>query len=449
MVFTPHTAAEIESMLRTIGVGSVDELFAGVPDRVSYDAFTTLPEPHSELEAAAECRRLAARNCGTDRRRSFLGAGAYEHFIPAAVDQILLRGEFYTAYTPYQPEASQGTLRAIYEYQSMISLLTGLEVSNASLYDGASAVAEAVLMALRQKRRTTVALPRGLHPAYRAVIETYTQYLRVNFVEFPFADGVCNPAALDALDVGNDLAAAIVAQPNALGCIEPAEAIAAWAHDRGGLCIAVVNPLSLGVLKAPGDWGADIAVGEGQPLGIPLQFGGPYFGFMATRKALARNLPGRICGRTVDLHGREGYVLTLQTREQHIRREKATSNICTNQALLALAATVYLALLGKQGLREVGVLNLDRSHYLLDQVAGIKGVAAAWPRQPFFNEFVLRLPRPAEEVVAAMKQRDIIAGWPLARWSREWGEDALLVCATEVKTKRDCEEYASALREAL
>jgi len=447
MVFTPHTPEEIEAMLRTIGVASVDDLFASIPDRVSYDAFAALPEPHAELETTAECRRLADWNLGTNAYRSFLGAGAYEHFIPAAVGQILWRGEFYTAYTPYQPEASQGTLRAIYEYQSMMSALTGLEISNASLYDGASAAAEAVVLAVRHTRRTRVALPRGLHPAYRRVIETYTRHLRVEFLDLPFHEGACDLEALDAVDGGADLAAAVIAQPNALGCIEPAERLAAWAHERGGLAIAVVNPLSLGLLKPPGAWGADIAVGEGQVLGIPLQFGGPYIGFMTVRKALARNLPGRLCGRTLDLEGREGYVLTLQTREQHIRRERATSNICTNQALCALAVAVYLTLVGKDGLRQVAHLNLDRSHYLAEQVAAYEGVEIAWPQAPYFNEFVLRLPRPAEEVVRALKRRNFLAGWPLARWSRDWDERLLLVCATETKSRRDCDEFARALAE--
>ena len=446
MVFTPHTPAEIQSMLKTIGVSAIDELFESVPVETDDDVFTGLPARQSELEVTAECRRLAALNRDTSHYRSFLGAGAYEHFIPAAIDHVLRRGEFFTAYTPYQAEASQGTLQAIYEYQSMICALTDLEIANASLYDGASAAAEAVILAVRQTRRSCVALPRGLHPAYRRVIETYTRHLDVELVELPFAEGATDSEGLERLDLPADLAAAVVAQPNAFGCIEPAEAIARWAHERGALCLAVVNPLSLGLLKPPGQWGADIAVGDGQPLGIPLSFGGPYVGFMSLRKSLVRRLPGRLAGRTVDRNGNEGFVLTLQTREQHIRRERATSNICTNQALCALAATVYLSLVGKEGLRRVALLNLDRSHYLFREATALDGIYATWER-PFFNEFVLRLPCSAEAVAKRMKERGFLAGWPLSRWSDEWDERLLLVCATETKSQRDCDDYLQALAE--
>lgn len=446
MVFTPHTPAEIQSMLKAIGVDSVEALFEGMPDGAGDEAFAALPQPHSEIEAMAECRRLAGANRGTGQYRCFLGAGAYEHFIPAVVDHILRRGEFFTAYTPYQAEASQGTLQAIYEFQSMICALTGLDVANASLYDGASALAEAVVLALRQTGRPRVVLPRGLNPAYRGAIETYTRYLDIELVDMPFAGGVTDREPLAGISPAGKLAAVVVAQPNALGCIEPGQAIADWAHEHGGLCIAVVNPLSLGVLKPPAAWGADIAVGDGQPLGLPLGFGGPYVGFMAVSKALVRRLPGRLAGRTVDSEGKEGFVLTLQTREQHIRRERATSNICTNQALCALAVTVHLSLLGKEGFVNVAQLNLDRSHYLFERATAIDGVEAAWD-QPFFNEFVLRLPCPAETVVERMKERGFVAGWPLSRWPGDWDERLLLVCATETKSQRDCDDYIEALAE--
>jgi glycine dehydrogenase subunit 1 len=448
MVFTPHTPAEIQSMLEAIGVDSLEAFFEGLPGRAGDEAFAAVPAGRSEHEVAAECRRLAALNRGTRHYRSYLGGGAYEHFIPAAVDHILRRGEFFTAYTPYQAEASQGTLQAIYEYQSMICALTGLDISNASLYDGASAAAEAVLVAVRQQRRQCVAVARGLHPAYRAAIETYTRYLNVQMVELPFDGGATDDKALEGLKLRHDLAATVVPQPNCLGALEPVEAIARWTHDRGGLCIGAVNPLSLGVLKPPGAWGADIAVGDGQPLGIPLSFGGPYVGFMALTNALARRLPGRLAGRTLDREGKPGFVLTLQTREQHIRRERATSNICTNQALCALATTVYMSLLGPDGLRRVALLNLDRSHYLFDRLTAIEGVEAAWPR-PFFNEFVVQLPMAAETVARRMKKCGFLAGLPLRRWSRKWDKELLLVCATETKSKADCDEYSKALSEVL
>jgi len=446
MVFAPHTPAEIESMLRTIGAGTLENLFEDIPAQERQADFSALPAARSEMEVAAECRRLAHSNLSVHHCRSFLGAGAYEHFIPTAVDTILRRGEFFTAYTPYQAEASQGTLQAIYEYQSMICALTGLDVANASLYDGASAAAEAVVLAMRQTGRTGVALPRGLHPAYHRVIETYTRHLGVEWVELPFAGGSTDGGALSRLSGKPDLAAVVVAHPNALGCLEPAEAIARWAHERGAVCIAVVNPISLAVLRPPGEWGADVAVGDGQPMGIPPSFGGPYVGFMSVRKALARRMPGRLVGRTLDRNGKVGLVLTLQTREQHIRRERATSNICSNEALCALAVTVYLSLVGKEGLRKVALLNLDRSHYLLDRLKSVEGVAAAW-EQPFFNEFVVRLPCYADAVCRRMRERGFLAGWPLSRWSDEWDDRLLLVCATETKSKQDCDDYVQALAE--
>jgi len=447
MVFTPHTSAEVEAMLKTIGADSIEALFEAIPRQEREADFSALPTARSEMDVAAECRRLAGQNRGVHHYRSFLGAGAYEHFTPAAVDHILRRGEFFTAYTPYQAEASQGTLQAIYEYQSMICALAALEVANASLYDGASAAAEAVILAVRQTERKRVAVARGLHPASRRVIETYTRYLGVELVELPFAEGVTDVDTLSQKGLQSNLAAVVVAQPNAFGCIEPVETIARASHQGGALCIAVVNPLSLGILKPPGEWGADIAVGDGQPLGIPLSFGGPYVGFMSLRKSLARRMPGRLVGRTLDRNGKSGFVLTLQTREQHIRRERATSNICTNQALCALAVTLYLSLVGKEGLRKVALLNLDRSHYLFERATAIEGISAAWKR-PFFNEFVLRLPASAEGVVRRMRKRGFLAGWPLTRWSKKWDKNWLLVCATETKSKRDCDEYVNALGQA-
>ncbi|MCS6862484.1 MAG: aminomethyl-transferring glycine dehydrogenase subunit GcvPA, partial [Abditibacteriales bacterium] len=352
--YIANTDADRRAMLERIGVASIEDLFSDIPPEIRQNAAPHLPPGLTEMEVRAEAWRLSGQNVNVNAAPCFLGGGSYDHYVPAAVPFICSRSEFFTAYTPYQAEASQGTLQVIYEFQTMVCQLTGMEMSNASLYDGASALAEAVIMAWAIQKRPRVLLPRTLHPHYRQVVATYTQGLPLELVDVPYADGVVD---LDALQSALDNASAVVVQhPNFFGCLEDVNVISQLTHERGALLISVFDPISLGLLKPPGDYDADIAVAEGQPLGIPLSFGGPYLGLFACKKQFARQAPGRIVGATHDDKGRRGFVLTLQTREQHIRREKATSNICTNQGLMALAATVYLALLGKHGLRRVAEL---------------------------------------------------------------------------------------------
>jgi len=397
---------------------------------------------------------MAARARADGRPLCFIGAGAYEHHIPAAVWSTITRGEFYSAYTPYQAEASQGTLQSIYEYQSMMARLTGMQVSNASLYDGATAVAEACLMAVRANRRSQAArilLPRRLHPHYRAVTLAMTLNQDLTFDTLPYVRDAGH-MSVDSLAVhdGQDITALVIQQPNFFGVFEEVDALTDWAHARGALVIAVVNPISLALLKPPGEWGAkgaDIVVGEGQPLGCPLSSGGPYFGFMTTRMQHVRQMPGRIVGATVDADGRPGFSLTLQAREQHIRRAKATSNICTNQGLLMMAGTLYLALMGAEGLERVAATSMARTAELVAALTAIPHVRRAFAR-PGFHEAVLTLERPVAPVLAALAQRGIQGGLDLADYYPELGA-ALLVCATETKTSADIDAYASALSEAL
>jgi glycine dehydrogenase subunit 1 len=385
---------------------------------------------------------------------SFLGAGAYEHHIPAAVWAITTRGEFYSAYTPYQAEASQGTLQMIYEFQSMIAQLTGMEVANASMYDGASATAEAALMAVRANRKSKSArilVPATLHPHYRRVAVASASNQGLKFEELPYGsgDGVTDPAALAKYD-GQDITALVIQQPNFFGRLEDVDALTDWAHARGIFVIAVVNPTALALLKPPGEWGtrgADIAVGEGQPLGVPLSSGGPYFGFMTTRVEFVRQMPGRIVGRTLDSAGRQGFTLTLQAREQHIRRAKATSNICTNQGLLMTAATIYLSLMGPQGLARTAAAAHARARELVTALTRVSGVRVAFTG-PCFHEAVLQLDRPVAPVLRALANRGIFGGLDLAGYYPELG-NALLVCATETKTSADIERYRSTLSETL
>jgi glycine dehydrogenase subunit 1 len=384
----------------------------------------------------------------------FLGAGAYEHHIPSAVWALTTRGEFYSAYTPYQAEASQGTLQLIYEYQTMIASLTGMQVSNASLYDGGSAVAEAALMAARAHRKSKsmrVLVPRTLHPLYRkvAVATAGNQGMRFEEVGYERETGKLDRAALAAF-AGQDLTALVIQQPSFFGTLEEVDELTDWAHGQGALVIAVVNPTSLAVLKPPGEWGAkgaDIVVGDGQPLGVPLSSGGPYFGFMTTRMDYVRSMPGRIVGRTVDLNGKEGFTLTLQAREQHIRRGKATSNICTNQGLLMTAATIYLSLLGPTGLGRVAAVSHQRTQELVAAVTRIKGVRAAF-NVPRFHEAVLQFDRPVAAVLRELEQQGVVGGLDLAEHYPELGP-ALLVCATETKTSADIERYAALLGDAV
>jgi len=451
MPFIPHTEADTRAMLDAIGVKRIEDLFEEIPAGLRARALAGIPEALNEMEIGRLMSERAARD---GRARSFIGAGAYEHHIPAAVWAIVTRGEFYSAYTPYQAEASQGTLQMIYEYQTMMASLTGLEVSNASLYDGASALAEAALMAVRAHRKSKSArilVPRTVNPTYTRVARAIAGNQDLVFEEVPFSrEG--GRTALQALAPyeGQDITALVIQQPNFLGVLEDVDELTDWAHRNGAFVIAVVNPVALGILKAPGRWGtrgADIACGEGQPLGVPLSSGGPYFGFMTTRMDYVRQMPGRIVGRTVDVQGRTGFTLTLQAREQHIRRGKATSNICTNQGLLMMAGTIYLSILGPAGLAQVASACVTRTHALVDALGSIKGVRVAF-KGPRFHEAVLELERPAAAVLEQLAARDLLGGFDLTEHYPELGS-ALLVCATETKTQTDIDEYARALAEVM
>ncbi len=451
MPFIPHTGQDVREMLATIGAGDIETLFDEIPAELRTAAPPELPGALSELEILQLMQRRARRD---GQPLCFIGAGAYEHHIPAVVWSIAARGEFYSAYTPYQAEASQGTLQAIYEYQSMMAELTGMAVCNASLYDGASALAEAVLMAVRCNRRShsaRILMPRAVHPHYRAVVRAIAgnQGVRIEELAYDGAGGHTAPESLAPL-AGGDLTALVIAQPNFFGVFEEADALTDFAHAQGALVIALVNPVALALLKPPGAWGsrgANIAVGEGQPLGCPLSAGGPYFGFMCTRMEHVRQMPGRLVGRTVDLDGRAGFTLTLQAREQHIRRAKATSNICTNQGLLMLAGTVYLALMGSQGLERVAALSMQRTEQLVRALGAIPGVRRVFNR-PGFHEVVLALDRPVGPVLGALAARGIEGGLDLLEHYPELGP-ALLTCATECRSLDDIERYAVALAEVL
>jgi glycine dehydrogenase subunit 1 len=445
MPYTPHTAEDVRAMLGVIGARDVDELFASLPESIRLKDGLDLPLGRSEEEVRWAMTALAARNVSQVALVSFLGGGVYDAIIPAAIDAIVQRSEFLTAYTPYQPEVSQGTLQAIFEWQTYVTRLTGLPVANASLYDGATALAEALAAAVAHRRRSKVVLPAALNPRYRRVVETALRGAGVAFVTAPLApDGTTDPAALQGL--ADDATAAVVIQnPNYLGRIEPAAQLAAAAQRAGALLVAAVNPVSLAMLQSPGEYGADLAVGEAQPLGIPCSYGGPLLGFYASSEALKRRMPGRVVGRTTDGEGRDGYVLTLQTREQHIRREKATSNICTNQGLNALRATVYLALLGAEGLRELGEAILTRAEALRATVAAVPGVSLPFPG-PVFNELVIRLNRPAVAFRRFARERGVLAGIPLAGFA-DCGEGDLLVAVTEKRTAEEIAQYGDLLRE--
>ena len=446
MPFIPHTQDDIQAMLAAIGAESIDELFDEIPPALRCQGMEGIAPGMNEMAIGRVMRQRAAQD---GEPLCFIGAGAYAHHVPAAVWQIVSRGEYYSAYTPYQAEASQGTLQLVYEFQSMIAGLCGLEVANASLYDGASALAEAVLMAVRANRKSKskrVLVPATVHPRYRQVVHTIVHQQGIELVELPISEtGHTDPASL-AIHQGEDIAALIVPQPNFFGVLEEVDALTDWAHAHGALVIGLVNPTALALLSAPGEWGekgADIACGDGQPLGAPLSSGGPYFGFMACRQEHVRQMPGRIVGRTVDLDGRPGFTLTLQAREQHIRRSKATSNICTNQGLLAAAATVYMALLGPTGLERVAARSHANTRALRDRLCAIDGVEQVFDR-PFFHEVLLRLNRPVEEVLRELAEQDLLGGYNAGAHYPELG-NVLLVCATEVHGDDDLDAYAAHL----
>jgi glycine dehydrogenase subunit 1 len=442
MPFIPHTDDDVQKMLAAIGVESIEALFDEIPSELRSSRLDD-PRVPPALNESEITRLMQARAAQDGFYINFIGAGAYEHHIPAAVWEIATRGEFYSAYTPYQAEASQGTLQLVYEYQTMMASLTGMAVSNASLYDGASALAEAVLMAVRaHKRSRRVLIPRSVHPIYRKVVQTIVRNQGIELIELPY-DPRGGHTPPEAVTEAGEAAAVVIPQPNFFGVLEEVDALTERAHAGGALAIALVNPTALALLKPPGEWGArgaDIACGEGQPLGVPLSSGGPYFGFLTCQEPLVRQMPGRLVGRTVDKDGRPGFVLTLQAREQHIRRSKATSNICTNQGLMVTAATIYLALLGPEGLERVAAACAANTRALVARLTAIPGVERVFER-PVFHEAVLRLAVPVGETLRALEAQGILGGYDLGEHYPELGQ-ALLVCATETRSREDIEQYA-------
>lgn len=444
MNYVPNTVNQQEKILARIEVKSIEELFEDIPESVRRQAQLNIRGGFSEQELVKHVKTLASQNSTVEEYSSFLGAGAYEHYVPSFVDQLLLRSEFYTAYTPYQPEISQGTLQAIYEYQTLVCELTGMDVANASMYDGASALAEAALMSCDATRRRKVLVPQTIHPEYREVLHTYLLPRGVEIVEIPYQDGMVDLKALEK-ECTDEVAGVLLQSPNFFGSIEKAEGICQLAHSKGALLVMSVNPVSLGILKSPGELGADIVVGEGQPFGNPLNYGGPYLGFLACRDKFVRRLPGRVVGATKDKNGKKGYVLTLQAREQHIRREKATSNICSNEALCALAFTIHLTGLGKKGLRKMANLNLQKAHYAAQEIAKIPGMSLAFSA-PFFHEFVIRTEISPAKINAELLKHKIIGGLDLSRFYPEL-DHHLLFCVTETKSKEEIDRLVARMGE--
>ncbi len=440
MPFIANTDAQQREMLAAVGAQDMEDLFADIPPEMRCKNLD-IPPGLTEQEVRRKLARLADHNVPNEI--GFLGGGYYDHFIPAALEAIVSRSEFYTAYTPYQPEVSQGALQAIYEYQSAICRLTDMDVSNASLYDGGTAVFEAIMMAMRITGRERILIDDSVSPIHRKMVRSYTRNLGIELIETVSTNGLPDRNAITK-ELNDQTAALIVQNPNFFGCIDDLTDLAEAAHRQGALLIASVYPVSLGILKSPGQMGADIVVGEGQSLGMPVSFGGPYLGFMATRQKHARKMPGRIAGRTVDDQGRQGFVLTLQAREQHIRREKATSNICTNQALCALTALVYLSLLGKKGLPELAHVCAAKAEYAMERLRQVPGVTLCYPDRWYFNEFVVRLPINAEKVIRGLFHRGIAAGFPLGHYWSEM-DNCLLVAVTEKRTKADIDFLAHAL----
>lgn len=454
MSYLFNTPDQERAMLRTIGVGSIRELFCQVPVEHQLGRPLQLPPALTEMELENELRILAGRNADSSVRSSFLGAGVYDHFIPAAVDEIASRGEFYTAYTPYQAEASQGSLQAFFEYQSLICRLTGMDVSNASLYEGGTAVSEAAFMAMRvTDRHHKVVMLGSVHPEYRQILRTYLLNLNCELVVVPTPEGTADLSKVQAA-LDDQTACLIFQHPNFFGCLEEPQELSKLAHAAGALAVVSFDPISLGLLRRPSDYDADVAVAEGQSLGIPAQYGGPFLGIFACRNEFVRKMPGRLIGRTTDRQGRICYTLTIQAREQHIRREKATSNICTNQGLLALRAAVYLALVGKQGLREVAELSCRKAHYAADRLSKAPGLSLAYPNRPFFKEFVLRASSGVEAVLAKARRAGFDLGPSLAQFNdstqpndltRTADKNDFLVAVTEKRTKDEIDALVNAL----
>ena len=453
MPFIPHTEAEIAEMLDAIGAGSVEDLFDEIPSHLRAGQLDALPSGMTEMQVS---KLMQQRADMTTKATCFLGAGAYEHHIPAAVWEITTRGEFYSAYTPYQAEASQGTLQLIYEYQSMMTALTAMDVSNASMYDGASSLAEAVLMAVRANRKSKsrkILVPTTVNPVYRQTTHTIVRGQNIELVEVAYdqAGGTVSLEQMQAQaeQAGGDITAVVLQQPNFFGALEAVDEITDWAHENNILVIAVINPMVAAVITPPGEWGvesegADIACGDGQPLGAPLSAGGPYYGLLCCKQALARQMPGRIVGRTVDLDGREGFVLTLQAREQHIRRSKATSNICTNQGLVVTASTIYMSIMGARGLENTAAACHENNNRLVAKLTAVDGVSKAFDSIDF-HETVLKLSVPAADVLTGLLDRGILGGYDLSSAYPELGE-AMMVCTTEMRTDEDIDAYAAAMQ---
>ncbi|RRJ66274.1 aminomethyl-transferring glycine dehydrogenase subunit GcvPA [Paenibacillus oralis] len=446
--YLPLTEQDRDEMLEAIGAPSIEALFQDIPGEIRFKDELPVSPRLDEYTLIRHMSALAARNADTDRYASFLGAGIYDHHIPSVVQHVISRSEFYTAYTPYQPEISQGELQAIFEFQSYICELTGLKVANASMYDGATALAEAGSLAAAATRRKRLVVARTVHPEAREVLATYARGLNLEIAEVGWDAGVTDRGALEAA-ITEDTAAVLVQNPNFFGSLEDIRAIGELIHARGGLLIVSCNPLSLGLLEAPGKLGADIVVGDAQPLGIAPSFGGPTCGFFAVAESYMRRMPGRIVGQTTDRNGKRGFVLTLQAREQHIRREKATSNICSNQALLALAASVYMSLMGKQGMAEAAELNLQKAHYAKARLASVPGVSLPFPA-PVFNEFVIRLPEDAEpqQLQQDLLEAGFIGGYDLGRSYPELAGH-VLIAVTEKRSKAEIDQFASVMEESI
>ncbi|ACL71087.1 aminomethyl-transferring glycine dehydrogenase subunit GcvPA [Halothermothrix orenii] len=441
MDYISNTPSEKEAMLKKIGVENVEDLFKPIPDDVTFKRPFNIPPGLSELELKRMIKSKAARNISMEEQICFAGGGAYDHYIPAHIDHLISRSEFYTAYTPYQAELSQGVLQAMYEYQSMICELTGMEVANSSLLDGGSATGEAVLMASRISRKKKILMSRGINPVYREVARTYGRPRGLEFIDLGLNETVTDMEELEQ-KLDEDTGAVVLQYPNFFGSIEDLNVVKNLISARKRtLLIIVVNPLTLGVLKPPAEFGADIVVGEGQVLGNPINYGGPYLGIMATRKRYVRQMPGRIVGATTDSDGKRGYVLTLQTREQHIRRARATSNICTNEALNALTAAIYMATMGKKGIKEVGEQSFKKAHYMADRIDDMEGFEVV-NKDNFFHEFVIKTPLPSAEIGERLKRKGILGGLDVSRW---YSFDGFLVCTTEKRTREEIDGYLEAL----
>jgi glycine dehydrogenase subunit 1 len=440
--YLPMTDNDQKEMMQEIGIDSVDELFSDIPDKVRYKGELKIEKELNEVELTRYMMGLANKNANALEYSSFLGAGAYEHYIPSVVDHVISRSEFYTAYTPYQPEISQGELQAIFEFQTMICELTGMDVANASMYDGPTALAEAAAMAFGAGKANKVIVSKAVHPEARSILQTYAKGLGIEVVEIEVNQGVTELTALENA-VDDNTAAVIVQHPNFFGNLEDLAKVEQLTHAQKALMIVSSNPVALGTLQSPGAFGADVVVGDAQPFGIPTSFGGPHCGYFAVSSKLMRKIPGRIIGQTTDDNGKRGFVLTLQAREQHIRREKATSNICSNQALLAIAASVAMTALGKNGVQEMALLNIQKAQYAKQQLSNINGIEIAFD-QPFFNEFAIKLNKPVKEVNQKLLDKGIIGGYELGRDYPEH-DQLMLVAVTEIKSKVEIDQFAQAL----